>query len=182
MSRSKTPLLIAIVTLGVLRLLIGLLVFQITISTFNCSPCACTSVEVWKRNAEVRQNQTFWLSCYAIEVEGSFDIFQEGPIFYAEGSCTSNCSRTLGLERDLNLMSRKERQVVWCLESAVWLGSAVIYLLNGAIGLVRQNSVLAVSFAFYLACDALIALAIMHFGNGPVAGEFARRIQFRITV
>ena len=140
----------------------AILFLSITIGYWDCYPCACTSKEVWKRDVEVRTNQTFWLNCYAIELESEKESFIEmETLFYASTSCTKNCTLSPGI--DSRLSKQFDRSLSLIISTFIWFSSSFIYLFCGTIGMLFNVTPLVLLFLMYQVMDTVISLSIISF-------------------
>lgn len=140
----------------------AILFLSITISYWDCYPCACTSKGVWKRDVEVRTNQTFWLNCYAIELGSKEESFIEvETLFYASTSCTKNCTLDPGIDSRLSKQSHPSLSLV--ISTFIWFSSSFIYLLCGTIGILFNVIPLVALFLMYQVMDTTISLSTISF-------------------
>ena len=173
-SQKQTLFLIIATLVCFVKFLISCMVMFDGISSFDCSPCQCTSNEVWKRDAHVRLNQSFGMTCYAVEL---FDESQEeisfvvGDVFYSRRGCTENCTMRYNLERSNTYRSVFDRQVTWSLEAIIWIGNTLIYFICAIIGVRIKNVFLLRAFAFYLILYICMSLGTLILLSSPISGK-----------
>lgn len=154
---------------SMIRAGLGIWFLTITIKFWDCYPCACTSKEVWKRDVEVKFNQTFWLSCFAIEIESEKEPYVEmETIFYASTACTKNCTINHGFDSRLsNYFERESRTLSLIISSFIWISSSLIFIICGTFGVLFNIIPLIVIFLIYQVMDTILALSIISFTNSP---------------
>lgn len=155
-----------VLSVGIIRALIGFLFLKVTLETWMCHPCACTSKEVWKRDPETKRNQTFWMSCFPIELNGEIGPFIDPePIFFSENSCTQNCSFTINVNKPHHLfLTKSDLNVFWSLGTIIWLASGAMFLITFTLS--ERFPILLIFFIVYQAWDSAVIVAA-NFASDP---------------
>lgn len=155
----KNGLIFLLITISLIKFIIGFICLDFMIRNFNCSPCVCRTKEIWKRSSQLSRMQMFYLNCYATEItddEDSKRYFVPDTMFFARRSCTVNCSSTYLPPRKEIFETTLEWQVLWIIDTCIWLASAVVYLYPGALGVMYSNIWMIILFKIYIISDFIM--------------------------